>query len=58
MFRRPGVEIAFQDKSGKSWVRKPLGELLELSVSSLESYFTTGPVNWQTLYNEIPMEPI
>ncbi len=54
MMKRAGVEIAFQDGAGTCWVRKALGDLVELPVSPAEHYQIDLPANWQTLDSELP----
>jgi len=56
MFRRPGVEIGFQDGAGNNWVRKPWGELLEIGISTMEYFHIDLPANWKGLYEELPTE--
>ena len=53
-FARAGVEIAFQDKSGKNWVRRPNGELIEILESPIDYYKVVLPTSWGTLENELP----
>lgn len=55
---RAGVEIAFQDGAGRSWLRKPNGELLELEKSTVEHYNITLPTFWADLLTEIPLPTI
>jgi hypothetical protein len=54
MFRRPGVEIAFRDKAGMNWIRKPWGELAEIGMDTLEYYQVDLPARWEGLCSELP----
>ncbi len=56
MFRRPGVEIAFQDAAGNSWVRKAMGELLEIEMSTVGYYNIDLPAGWTGLLPVLPPE--
>jgi hypothetical protein len=56
MFRRPGVEIAFQDATGLSWVRTAMGELSEIPESTAAHYDIGLPARWQMLLTELPSE--
>ena len=50
MFKRPGIEIAFQDAANRFWLRKANGELIELDVSPLVYYDVPLPTGWGTLF--------
>ena len=41
MFRRPGVEMAFQDGTGRNWVRTALGELSEIKETTADIIIST-----------------
>jgi hypothetical protein len=54
MFRRPGIEIAFKDTSGRNWVRKANGELSEIEKSTVEYYKVGLPTSWSGLAADMP----
>ena len=56
MFRRPGVELAFQDGTRRSWVRSAVGILSEIKETTAEHYHVGLPAHWQSLYAELPPE--
>lgn len=43
-----GIEIAFSDVQGNSWVRKSNGELILIKKSPIEYYNIPQPFNWET----------
>lgn len=55
MFRRPGVEIGFQDVGGRCWVRSALGTLKEIKETTAEYYHLANLAGiWQSVYDELP----
>lgn len=54
MFKRPGIEIAFQDVANRYWLRKTNGVLEELETSPVEYYKIDLPTGWDILVDEIP----
>jgi hypothetical protein len=47
MMARPGVEIAFRDSAGRSWVRYATGELAQLSKEPVAYYHLDEPIGWE-----------
>lgn len=43
-----GIEIAFTDSMGNSWVRKSNGKLVNIKQSTLEYYNTPRPISWSS----------
>jgi hypothetical protein len=58
MYRRPGIEFAFQDALGRNWLRKSNGELTEINVSPAEYYNIPRPSGWGSLVAKIPEETL
>ncbi len=56
MFRRPGIEIGFQDHFGQAWARRPWGELIELDRPTTAYYRVGLPTSWTGLAQEVPPE--
>jgi len=54
MFKRPGIEIAFQDAANRYWLRKTNGELVELAVSPVVFYNISLPTGWSMLLETCP----
>jgi len=52
MFKRPGIEIAFQDARNRYWLRKVNGELVELEVSPVAYYNVPLPTGWGMLFED------
>lgn len=51
---RVGLEIAFRDKAGISWLRDSKGNLVELQVSPIEHFHVDLPASWYGLDRELP----
>ena len=56
MFRRPRIEIAFQDTANRYWLRNTKGELTELDVSPIAHYEIPLPVGWSMLKSDCPQD--
>ncbi|MEM3432741.1 MAG: hypothetical protein QXP27_01020 [Candidatus Methanomethyliaceae archaeon] len=54
MFKRPGIEIAFQDAANRYWLRKTNGELIELKVPPIVYYDIPLPTGWNMLLDTCP----
>lgn len=54
MHRHPGIEIAFKDVAGISWVRKANGDLLNIEQSTITYYGLDLPVGWQRPQINLP----
>lgn len=48
----PGIEIAFKDGKGKSWVRSTRGNLKEIAKAPIEHYNLQRPLKWQLPVHE------
>src|ERR1017187_3004463 len=46
MMARPGIEIAFNDSNGRSWVRYANGQVVALNGSTAAYYHLEEPANW------------
>jgi hypothetical protein len=46
MMARPGIEIAFRDSNGRTWVRYANGQLVALNEPTATYYKLEEPVNW------------
>jgi hypothetical protein len=46
MYRRPKIEIAFVDASGRRWIRWQDGTLHKLKKDPTENYGLTEPLDW------------
>ena len=57
MSRHPGIEIAFKDATGKCWVRKGSGDLVEIEKLPVEYYDISLPTSWRFGEMVIPEEP-
>ena len=47
MSARPGVELAFTDQTGRSWLRSAGGSVQQISQSPANYYGLTPPLDWQ-----------
>jgi len=56
MFKRPGIELAFQDAANHYWLRRTNGELVELKTSPVVRYDIPLPAGWGMLLDELPAE--
>jgi len=56
MFKRPGVELAFQDAKGINWLRGSKGELTEIDVPPVQYYGVDLPTGWESLYASLPKD--
>jgi hypothetical protein len=54
MYRRPGVEIAFSDVTGRNWIRMSNGELIEIDMSTVSYYEIELPATWGDLEPNLP----
>lgn len=51
---QPGVEVAFTDRAGLHWVRRAMGDIVELNVDPLEHYQVCRPVQYGQLQQLSP----
>ena len=58
MHHHVGVEIAFKDVAGNNWLRKAIGELIEIENSPLEYYQIALPTGWVRIKKDIPIPNI
>jgi hypothetical protein len=54
MMRRPGVEIAFVDQAGVSWLRTAEGRLSEIRQEPVDYYGLSRPVSWDIPSDALP----
>lgn len=54
--RRLGVQIAFNDVIGTTWVRLADGKLNELNMTTAEYCHVVLPTYWYNLYPELPID--
>lgn len=47
MMARPGIEIAFKDSVGRSWVRYANGQLVQLPDEPVAYYHLQEPIGWE-----------
>jgi hypothetical protein len=48
MSSRAGVEIAFQDSAGRSWIRDYRGALRQLKGDHVSHYGLSEPLSWRS----------
>lgn len=51
---RPGVELAFTDRTGVHWLRSPDGQLAEIDQPPTEYYGLDGPHDWRAPERDPP----
>ena len=54
MMRRPGVELAFADRSGNSWLRSAKGQLSAFHGEPVAYYGLPLPVGWDIPSDALP----
>ena len=58
MSRHPGIEIAFKDGAGKSWLRTAHGDLAEIDKPPVEYYELSRPLSWRFPDTEMPKDGV
>jgi hypothetical protein len=58
MHHRTGFEISFSDSAGRNWVRKPNGELIQITESPISYYKIQFPIGWYNLQTNLPPDEI